>query len=57
MDELVDGGLDEYAATVYGSAKMEGVYMGRPDLDGEITYVKEFIRERRDYLEEEFAGE
>ncbi len=57
MNELVDGGLDEYAATIYDSAKMEGVYMGRPDLDGEIDYVKEFIRERRDYLEEEFAGE
>lgn len=57
LNELVDSGLDEYAATVYDSAKMEGVYMGRPDLDGEIGYLKDFIRARRDYLEEELIGE
>lgn len=57
LDTLVESGLEEYEDTVYESACMEAVYMGRENLDEDIQFIKDFIRERRDYLEEELIGE
>lgn len=57
LDELVESGFADYEDTVYESAQMEAVLLGRENLDEEIRFLEDFIRERRDYLEEVLIGE
>ncbi len=57
LDFLLEEGLDLYADTIYESTCMDAVYCGRTDTAKQMEYVKEFLQERRDYLEDAFADE
>lgn len=57
LDYLTEEGLGEYIEAVYASAQMNSAYYQIEDLDEKFSFLKSFVEQRKEYLEEELISE
>lgn len=57
LDYLTEEGLENYISQIYESSEMNAVYYEIENLDEEYDFLKYFVKERKEYLEEELTGE